>query len=116
MNEQTRELIEKLAAQFGTTAEHLWGVLIRQAPITSTVAAVGICAWALLLLGMYRFIREKTKPGGQWDDDFGGDIVPWLVWGAVVAISAGVVAGALPTIVAGFLNPEYWAIERIIGR
>ena len=39
MNEATAKLIEELAAKLGTTAEHLWGVLVRQAPISATVSA-----------------------------------------------------------------------------
>lgn len=49
MNEETRKLIESLAASLGTTAEHLWQVLLRQAYISFwtdllfyTITAVGV--------------------------------------------------------------------------
>ena len=40
MDEKFQKLIEALAAKLGTTAEHLWGVLVRQAPISGAVDLV----------------------------------------------------------------------------
>lgn len=46
MNEATQKMIEELATKLGVTAEHLWGVLCRQAP---TSAVVGLAGDAVLL-------------------------------------------------------------------
>lgn len=42
MDDKYRQLIEDMAAKLGVTAEHLWGVLVKQAPISGAVDLV-IC-------------------------------------------------------------------------
>ncbi len=37
MDEQIEKLLRELAEKLGTTAEHLWGVLMRQAPISGVI-------------------------------------------------------------------------------
>jgi hypothetical protein len=37
MDDKTFQALTNLATKLGTTAEHMWGVLLRQAPITGVI-------------------------------------------------------------------------------
>jgi len=45
MNEDTIKLIRDLAEKFGTTSEHLWAVMVRQALISSIGEVVSLALW-----------------------------------------------------------------------
>lgn len=111
MNEQTAKLIEQLASKLGTTAEHLWGVLVRQAPISATV---GILCDALLIIAVYLGWKKLLKVNfDNWDNDMGkGMLFGGLAIATAICLCAAF--GSLQTEVAGFLNPEYWAIKQIL--
>lgn len=116
MNEQTQQLIEKLAAKLGTTAEHLWGVLVRQAPISSMTDAIALCLYAAIMVWGYRLVREKTKDDGDWNDNCGSAALPWIIWGVGTLILLIALCCSLSGIVAGFVNPEYWALKEILSK
>lgn len=40
MNDKVLEALQTLAEKLGVTAEHLWGVLLKQAPIDGTIFLV----------------------------------------------------------------------------
>lgn len=109
MNEQTQQLIEKLAEKLGTTAEHLWGALIKQAPISSTVDLISIAICAAALVAAFNIIKSKVE-----DEDFA--VIVWSAWGSIAFLIAMASLCILNRIVAGFFNPEYWAIKEIIGK
>jgi len=117
MNEATTKLVEELATKFGTTAEHLWGVLVRQAPISGVCDAIAIVAWIIGLAWALRLVKSKTqKPESgyaEWEDEAFA-FFAWMVWGitaAVVLIVAGV---CFADIVASIVNPEYWALKQVM--
>jgi hypothetical protein len=116
MNTETQQLIERLAERMGTTAEHLWGVLVRQAPISSASKLAGFLVLACVLVVLYRVVVKKTKPGGDWNDGCGSIMLPWGAWGLMTVILLAVFMGEVGNIVAGFVNPEYWAMRVILGR
>lgn len=119
MNEQTIQLIRELADKLGTTAEHLWGVLIRQAPIYSASYITTIFVILGALLWLLRNLKASIAKVAS--DDFDGD--PIFIFG-VVANAIGIIAillafsvNILPDIsmiFAGFFNPEYWALKQIL--
>lgn len=45
MDDKTLEALTTLANKLGTTAEYLWGVLIKQAPITVAIELSVMVAW-----------------------------------------------------------------------
>jgi len=115
MNEQTQQLIENLAIKLGTTADHLWGVLVRQAPISCATDAIGLCIYAAVIVWAYRLVRNKTKNGGDWNDGCGSIVIPWGIWSFGLLFLLIVGLSPLSVIVSGFVNPEYWAFRQIIG-
>ena len=116
MNEATVKLIEELAAKLGTTAEHLWGVLIKQAPISSIcdILALFIFGMGLFLAG--KFINKKTSPDENGDRDWDGDGigVAWLIFSIVTLVYISIALLGFGDIMAGFINPEYWALQKIL--
>ena len=122
MNDKTVILIEKLAAKLGTTAEHLYGVLLHQAPISGTVDL--FIAVVMIVVGVIavRFAKDKTTDKivegrhiyAKWSVDGAG-----LAWTAItfyLIVSTFFVIGSVQGIVAAFLNPEYWALSHILGK
>jgi len=115
MNEAMQKMIEELASKLGTTAEHLWEVLCKQAPINSLCLMLASVAGFVGLLWAFRFVTRKTKEPedshAEWEDD--GAALAWIIWG-ITAIGLMVLfVGSIPTIVTGFINPEYWALKQV---
>lgn len=120
MNEHTEKLIRELAEKFGTTAEHLWGVLVTQAAITGfTSAILNIVALGFLVFSV-RFLGHKwievSKDGYDQNNGWCKDTVGYgafivlvlaLSWALLFLHGAGDVAGRI-------INPEYWALKQII--
>lgn len=112
MNEQTLQLIEKIALKLGTTAEHLWGVLVRQAPISGAIGLACDVALILALYAMWKKLLTVDFDNWNWDSDFGKSV---MYGGLAIATTILLVYafGKLPTEIAGFINPEYWALKQI---
>lgn len=111
MDQNTQQLIEKLAEKLGTTAEHLWEVLIRQAPITS---AIELAMDAMLLVATYQLWKFLWNHPWKYEE-YG--CTKELTLGAAAVFTAILIisiALSIPSIFAGFLNPEYWALQQII--
>lgn len=113
MDEKTHQLIERLAEKLGTTAEHLWGVLVRQAFISSAATAIALCIYAAVLIWGYHLVREKTKEDGDWNDHCGSIALPWGVFAIAIIAFLIILCFNFSLIVAGFLNPEYLALREI---
>lgn len=117
MNEATTKLIEDLAAKLGTTVEHLWGVLIRQAPMScafellSTAGEVAVLAW------LTRWLWKQPPAESCKDDEF---FAPrfirgafWIMIGILWLVAFGTL-GNIGLYVSGFTNPEYWALKQLL--
>lgn len=122
MDEKFQQLIEVLAAKLGTTAEHLWGVLVRQAPISGAVDLVLCIVIAVVTAWWVALVKRKTTcppetescryPTAEWRGE--GAFLAWFT-----AVIAGVLAmvciiGSAQGIVAAFANPEYWALKQLV--
>ena len=122
MDEKYQALIEALATKLGTTAEHLWSVLVRQAPISGVVDLVLCIVIATVTVLFVALIKHKTTapeameenryPHAEWRDE-----AAFLAW--AVALIAGVFALVYVTssaqgIAAAFANPEYWALKQLV--
>lgn len=112
MNETTDKLLRDLAAKLGTTVDHLWAVLVKQAPIHSAVA---LLQYALIALACYFWYRSaKWMYQGKEDERMGAAIC--LIFSGIgLLIVAGFALFSLPEVIAGFFNPEYWALGRVMN-
>lgn len=106
-------LLEKLAKQLGTTAEYLWAVLVRQAPIAS---CIDILQYIILGVVTYFFVRSTKKfwtigESEHWDGCW--LLVPGII-GVFLLILWVVVFFVIQNTITGFVNPEYWALKKIL--
>ena len=124
MDDKTTALIEKLAAKLGTTAEHLWGILLHQAPISGAVDLATVVIMVLAAIILVRFVRRKTTqpartdedeyPHADWEGE--GAVIAWFLTAIYLVITGSIVIESVQGIVAAFINPEYWALSRILGK
>lgn len=116
MNQETVALIDKLATKLGTTSDYLWGVLIKQAPISGVVDVIQnllVISFVYLLIRCALWVRHKdaTDKRGDW----GWLYMPVGIASFVAAIAVLICVSYLQITVAAFLNPEYWALHEIMG-
>ena len=122
MEDKYLKLIEALAEKLGTTAEHLWGVLVKQAPISGAVDIAQCIVIASVAVWWVRLVMNNTKcppktdenryPDAKWDGE--GVFFAWVSIFIVVGISLNCVIGSSQEIVAAFANPEYWALKQLV--
>jgi hypothetical protein len=118
MDERTAELIERLALQLGTTAEHLWSVLVVQARV---VAVQDIVTGLLLCVGLWFGVRaarwlwaEIRRERGAYDDPMG------YVLGFICLLIGEAVTGVFTISLfveasTCAVNPEYWALRQVLS-
>jgi len=123
MNQETKEIIQEIAEKLGTTAEHLWGVLIKQAGINAItdviIATITICVFAFTFKYVMKktHVPEKTEeeryPTAEWDDELG--VLAHIILLIFAIIAASITLASIYTVITALLNPEYWALKQIIG-
>ena len=114
MNDKTIQLLEALAAKLGTTAEYLWGVLIKQASIDATTHLIIISVLAIMVMLYVKWLVNKLKDEDfDWDDHFGTQAIA-IMMGAISFVGVLVMVKLIPGIVTGYMNPEYWALQKIL--
>ena len=117
MNEVTTKLLQQLAEKLGTTAEHLWQVLVRQAPISASIT-MALLAGLIISAGLLaRLSLRRTRmviEDDSYDDSLRvAAVTSWVAFVAV-AIMAAVMLSDIETAVAGLINPEYWALKQVL--
>ena len=122
--ENYAEILQALADKFGTTVEHLWGVLIKQAEISAIVNSVSILLMVSIVIWCFRLLRDKTIEPEQiegeshkypkWDEETA--FYAWCIWGTISFVLSFYIFDAMQLIIAGFFNPEYWALHKIMGK
>lgn len=117
MNEQTAKLIADLASKLGTTAEHLWSVLARQAPISCGIVLVSLAAEITFLIWFTRWLWRNPVVKSEDEDRHVFSVAARVFVWIGVAILWCVASCAVEdsgTYISGFTNPEYWALKQII--
>lgn len=101
-----------LANKMGTTAEYLWKVLVKQAPLEAVKEGVGLLI--MLIIGglFYMSHTSLTKKKVYNKDTSYGIVMTFaiLIWGITTTVFI------YNTIIAciDVINPEYWALEQIL--
>lgn len=102
----SNELIQKMAEKLGVTAEHIWGVLVRQAPITCSIHLAALAAMAVLLVWTGRRLYV-------WEPNDGDKLVITVLW-ALAAFIGIMCFSTMGDALSGFVNPEYWALKQLL--
>ena len=122
MNEQLQQALTELCAKLGTTVEHLWEVLIKQAYISGITNTIVIAIWTVALVFGFKFVHRKTTvppkteeneyPSAEWEDE--GKVVSWCIWSFFLIIIISVIGCEAEGIIGSLFNPEYWALTKLI--
>ena len=123
MDDKTLQALTALANKLGTTAEYLWGVLLKQAPITGTIDLLLLVILVVCTVTWCRTVYRKTRKvefkgdgytykGAEWSDDE-------ALFGALSALITVVITTFLVTVnlagtLSALLNPEYWALMQVL--
>lgn len=104
--------IDKLAAKLGVAAEHVYGVLVKQAVVEGATKLGVAFIFALVAVVISIIIVRVLK---RTDNKVTNEIFDGIVWGIII----GVVLLVLSIIIASsgikaVLNPEYYAIKEIL--
>ena len=103
-------LLEKLANKLGTTAELLWGILIAQAPISATIDLITHLLCAIAAYYMIRIPCKNLQDESEYPEGNITVLGVGILFGVIVLICF---THDLPLIVAGWFNPEYWALHEV---
>jgi hypothetical protein len=121
MDDKTLQALTALAAKLGTTAEYLWGVLLKQAPIAGMIDIAMMAVWMLATVMWCRYVlRKTTKPKATDEDrypsaDWEGEasFFSWLSVVVFALATAIFVTCNVSMATAALVNPEYWALKQI---
>ncbi len=113
MDEKTLQAVTALANKLGTTAEYLWGVLVRQAPISGAITLILCAAWAAAAIWVWRTVHSKTSgERPEWTEE--GAVFGWagafFFCGLCGLIASLEITGAITALV----NPEFWALKQVL--
>lgn len=121
MNEQTSKLIEQLAQKLGTSAEYLWSVLLKQAPISATTTLIQILATAVFGWVLWKTHKRLCKK--ESDEKYAesgyeeyGELagIPMIIGGLLFVIFGVASFLCIEEVISGYFNPEYWALHEIL--
>lgn len=112
MNDTTEQLIRELAEKFGTTTEHLWGVMVRQATVSATMDIIVFTVIGIVLLFAGNTLIKVSKR-----EDFEDDPLVYF-WVCIIILFAGMwfTVGLMTAsdVLTRFVNPEYWALKQLL--
>lgn len=117
MNEQTAALLRELATKLGTTAEHLWAMLVAQAKISAFISVAYIIFFTVLSTSLVLYCRSRWN-GESWKADR-YEMWPALksFWVTATSVIGGVTIlvwlFGIYNIIIGLCSPEYWALNAL---
>lgn len=115
MNNEIVNALETLAAKLGTTSEYLWSILLKQAPIS---AITDLIQYGLLILACVIW-SKKMKNTIPKILNKGLNENHWA-WVVAISIMLGifiiVAFFSIPNTIYALVNPEYWALDRLLSK
>lgn len=113
-----KDVIRSLAETLKVGTEHVYGVLVKQQTVYSIIYLLVLLGGAIFTyLSIYNFNRLKFEEGSYrttLKDESVANLIFGIIFGffGLIFLLVGIVN--LDTIVTGFVNPEYGAIEKIV--
>lgn len=102
-------LIRDMADKLGVGVEHIWGALLRQAPIDSIASLI---LWLATLIAL-ALVAPRLRFDGRTDEECLkqlGMLAIAVVMALFLLIS---VAHSFGMVLAGLLNPDFWALKTV---
>jgi hypothetical protein len=108
-------ILDRMAETLGTTTEYLWGVLIKQAPLSAIIDVIQysiIIVFWFFIPKSFRFIMKKVDDD-RWEELwYVGPIIATIV----LSILSIVAFFAIHNTITAIINPEYWALNKILSK
>lgn len=123
MEKSIAMVLEQLSNKLGTTVEHLWSVLVKQATVDAVINIVCIiivAALGVLLYKLHKKFSKETKPQEEsyTSTEYERHESTAIIMGistAVWAIIAIVMFFCLiPETITALVNPEYTALKNVL--
>jgi hypothetical protein len=113
MTNETAKILEVLAQKLGTTSEYLWGVLLKQAPISAVTEFI---QYAFIIFVCVFWIKKvKIFVGKISNNEWNSDNWTWIIiTSVIIGMSAIVVFFSFPSTIYALVNPEYWALDMLL--
>lgn len=115
MNDDLQKQLAQLASKLGTTVDHLWSVMVKQAPIDSCVFFFTLAIMVAVTYTFWkRFSSAKVDP-----ETIGGEchkVLMLILFGVMLLATFILLVCGLSEAIAGFLNPEYWALQDLLAK
>ena len=122
MDEKILHSINELASKLGVTAEYIWGILLRQAPISAINNFIIMASFVIATILAIRYTirkitppdatKENPHPYAEWNDET--SVFALAEVALLVGVSALVILYLFPSFVSALVNPEYWALKQIL--
>lgn len=115
MNQETLKALTELSNKLGTTAEYLWSVLVKQAPISGFISLFEVAATLAAIYFLFVVVKQKVatyKDVGRIDDH---SFALWFIFCVACVWAFFIVCLGIGDAITAFVNPEYWALSKIIG-
>ena len=123
MNEKTLQALTELANRLGTTTEYLWGVLLKQAPISGIIDLVFMTILIVVSVLLIQFVIRKTTkpketeayhdPGAEWAEE--AAVLAWILVFTFLLFITAFVLFNFSTAITAMVHPEYWALHQILN-
>ena len=114
------DLLQKLAEQLGTTTKFLWGVLVRQAPISASINIIEVIVLLIVAYFLSRFVikfeKAPQKGSSYLDNDNTGFYCVKIFGTMGIVLIILLCFCLLKYAIMGFFNPEFWALDYIIDK
>ena len=119
MNTEITNLLATLADKLGTTSEYLWGILLRQAPISATVILIQIIftvLFGIFLWKLHKYFSKETDGRYSMYERSNGGLEVLIIIFSVLTLVIGIVSFfQIENMLNGYFNPEYWALNKILN-
>lgn len=120
MNDKLQKTLTDLAEKFGTSVEHLWGVLLYQARVQ---VITDLFYYVLCIVVGVVLYRCHIKFSKKYDAKYGSSCyyedndlcIPIMAVIGVIWIAYFIYCiSSIGTTVSAAINPEYWALKEIL--
>jgi hypothetical protein len=108
---QVSEVLDVLAQKFGSTVEHLWGILIKQAYVEGIISLVWVIISIIVGTISIKYIIKFFK-----EEDDGWEGMLFAICFGLIALSALVFCLNINDTIRALVNPEFYAIKEIFGQ
>jgi hypothetical protein len=117
MNDKTLVLLEQLAQKLGTTADFLWGILIKQAFLSALTDLIFLIISVLFGLFLYKIHIKFCDSENKWSyyEKEEALAIPMVIAAMLFFVFFLIMLFSCGNIINGLFNPEYWALNKILS-